>query len=89
MKQYEDYMCFAPMTDGEEIRDSFEEEKKYKVEFEFMYVDADVSDGKWHKDTLDNNGAGFTLEDAERVACELRASTIQDTKWAEVVEIKD
>ena len=49
---------------------------------------ADVSDGKWHKDFLDNNGAGFTFEDAEYVACELRASTIAYVKWAEVVEME-
>lgn len=61
--------------------------KRYRVEFEFMCTDLEVSDGKWHKDCLDNNGAGYAFEDAERIACELRASTIQDTKWAEVVEI--
>lgn len=63
--------------------------KKYKVVFEFMYADADVSDGKWHKDYLDNNGAGFTFEEAEDVASEIRASTIADVKWAEVVEMEE
>ncbi len=62
--------------------------KKYKVNYEFMYADADISDGKWHEDYLDNNGAGFTFEEAEDVACKLRASTIADVKWAEVVEME-
>lgn len=61
---------------------------KYKVVFEFMCADADVSDGKWHKDYLDNNGDGFTFEEAEDVASEIRTSTIQYTKWAEVVEME-
>ena len=60
--------------------------KRYQVRFEFRYADADISDGKYHVDYLDNNGEGFTFEEAERVACELRASNIQDTRWAEVIE---
>lgn len=62
---------------------------RYRVDFEFRCIDLEISDGKWHKDFLDNNGAGFTFEEAEEVACELRASTIQDTRWAEVVEMKE
>lgn len=61
--------------------------KKYQVRYEFRYADVDVSDGKYHVDYLDNNGAGFTFEEAEHVASELRASTIADVKWAEVVEM--
>lgn len=61
---------------------------KYRIEFEFMNTDVETTDGKWHKDFLDNNGAGFTFEDAEYVACELRASTISYVKWAEVVEME-
>lgn len=62
--------------------------KKYKVQFEFRCADLEVSDGKWHKDYLDNNGVGYTFEEAEDVACKLRASIIQDTKWAEVIEME-
>ena len=63
--------------------------ERYRVDYEFRYCDLDVSDGKFHKDFLDNNGVGFSFEDAERVACELRASTVADVKWAEIVKIKE
>lgn len=62
--------------------------KKYRVEFEFMYAEPDISDGKCHMDYLDNKGEGFTFEEAERIACEVRASNILDVKWAEVVEME-
>ena len=62
--------------------------KKYQVRYEFRYADVDVSDGKYHVDYLDNNGTGFTFEEAEHVASELRASTIADVRWAEVVEME-
>lgn len=62
--------------------------KKYKVEFEFMYADADVSDGKYHFDTVDNNGEGFIFSDAEYIANNVRTSNILDVKWAKVVEME-
>ena len=62
--------------------------KRYKVEYEFKYADADISDGKYHIDYLDNNGCGFTFDEAEHIASELRASVIQDTKWVEIQEMK-
>lgn len=60
---------------------------KYRVEFEFMVADVEVSDGKWHKDYLDNNGAGFTLDEAEVVACDLRASSVCYNRNVDVVEM--
>lgn len=62
--------------------------KKYRVEFEFMYAEPDISDGKRHMDYLDNKGEGFNFEEAERIACEVRASNVLDVKWAEVVEME-
>lgn len=62
--------------------------KKYKVNYEFKIADVDICDGKWHKDCLDNNGAGYTFEEAENAACNLRANAIINTKWAEVVEME-
>ena len=61
---------------------------RYRVDFEFMIADADISDGKWHRDFLDANGEGFTFEEAERIAGELRASSLHYTKWAEVVKME-
>lgn len=43
---------------------------KYKVVFEFKWFGAD-SDGLWHCDSVDNNGKGFTKEEAERIAQEI------------------
>lgn len=62
---------------------------RYRVEFEFMIKDAEISDGEWHRDFLDANGEGFTFEEAERIAGDLRASALHHTKWAEVVKIKE
>lgn len=53
-----------------------------------MYADADVSDGKYHFDTVDNNGEGFIFSDAEYIANNVRTSNILDVKWAEVVEME-
>lgn len=61
---------------------------RYKVTFEFMVADAEVSDGKWHSDFLDNNGEGMTFEDAERTACELRAQSVTYTRNVDVVEME-
>ena len=63
--------------------------EKYRVEFEFMITDPDVTDGKWHKDYLDNNGEGYTFEDAESVACSLRTDTVCCKRWVEVVEMRE
>lgn len=54
-----------------------------------MYIEPDITDGKWHQDFLDNNGDGFTFAEAEEVAGHLRASTICRVHWAEVVEMKE
>lgn len=61
---------------------------KYRVEFEFKVVDYEVSDGKWHKDFLDNNGKGFTFEDAEKLAGDLRYNEFVHHRNVDVVEIE-
>lgn len=61
--------------------------KKYRVEFEFKVADVDASDRRWHKDYLDNNGAGFTFEQAELVACDLRAGNVCYHRNVNVVEM--
>lgn len=43
--------------------------KKYKVTFEFRN-----SLGEWETDYLNNNGYGFTLNDAEHIAYQLRCN---------------
>lgn len=43
--------------------------KMYKVTFDFRN-----SLGEWKTDYLNNNGDGFTLEDAEHIAYQLRQS---------------
>lgn len=60
---------------------------KHKVVFDFKVADYEVSDGKWHRDFLDNNGAGFTFSDAERVAGELRSNTFAYCRNIEIVKI--
>ena len=60
---------------------------RYKVEFEFKVEDAEVSDGKWHKDFLDNEGAGFTYADASRVASEIRMSDFVTAKNVDVIRM--
>lgn len=62
--------------------------KRYRVEFEFMYIEPEVSDGKYHKDYVDNNGEGFIKSEAEYIARHIKQSTILDVKWAEVVEME-
>ncbi len=42
---------------------------KYKVTFEVL-----APNGWWHDDDLTNNGKGFTYEDAEDIARQLRTS---------------
>lgn len=44
----------------------------YKVNFEFMHEGRDT-DFKYHKDFLNNNGAGFTYEEASQLAGELKS----------------
>lgn len=45
---------------------------KYKITFDFIVNDID-SDGKWRSDYLDNNDKGFTRDEAEHIAQELKA----------------
>lgn len=61
---------------------------KFRVEFEFKNNDLEVSDGKFHKDYLDNNGAGFSYEDACDVARELHLTSVTDNRNIKIVEIE-
>lgn len=61
--------------------------KKYRVEFEFMCIDAGITDSKWHKDFLDNNGNGFKLSEAAIVACFLKANSVCYHRNIKIVEM--
>lgn len=61
--------------------------KRYKVEFEAMWLGSD-SDGKFHKDFLDNNGSGFDFEEASDVAMELHYDTAARIKNIKIVEME-
>ena len=61
---------------------------RYQVNFEFTILDSEISDGKWHKDYVNNNGAGFTFEEAEDVACQLRVSNLMPHRNVEVIEME-
>lgn len=56
----------------------------YKVEFESMWRGTD-SDGKYHKDFLDNNGKGFKYDDAKMLARELKLSDCAYNRNIEIV----
>lgn len=60
---------------------------KYKVEFEFMNMDAEITDGLWHKDYLDNDGDGFDFEDASDIAMEMHYNTAYRHKNIKIVEM--
>ena len=45
---------------------------RYKITFEYIVNDLD-SDGKWYKDCLDNDGEGFTYDQASDEAFRLRS----------------
>jgi hypothetical protein len=60
---------------------------KYKVVFEFKIMDTSISDGQYHEDYLDNNGEGFTFEEAENVAIHLRMDDVAYYRYVEVVEM--
>lgn len=62
--------------------------KRYKVEFEFMYKGLEVSDGKSHKDIIDNNGEGFIKSDAEYIAKHVKDSKILDVKDVQIKEME-
>lgn len=61
---------------------------RYQVNFEFTILDPEISDGKWHKDYLNNNGEGFTFEEAEDIACQLRSSDLMPHRNVEVIEME-
>ena len=60
---------------------------RYAVIFEFTILDPEISDGKWHKDYLNNDEKGFTFEEAESVAGDLRISSVSYNRNVEVVEL--
>lgn len=62
--------------------------KKYRIEFEFMYKGLEVSDGKSHKDIIDNNGEGFIKSDAEYIAKHVKDSKILDVKDVKIKEME-
>lgn len=59
---------------------------KYKVVYEFRIIDY-PTDGQWHETFLDNNGEGYDFDEAEYVACQLRASSVADHRNVEVQEV--
>lgn len=60
---------------------------KYRVEYEFMNTDMETTDGMYHETYLDNNGEGFTLQDAEDVAFELIQSDVGYCRNIHIVEM--
>lgn len=52
---------------------------KYRVWFNFCNL-GDDSDFAWHRDFLDNNGNGFTAEEARNVAKDLQESRVAKIK---------
>ena len=52
---------------------------KYRVWFNFCNLGND-SDFAWHRDFLDNNGKGFTAEEARNVAKDLQESRVAKVK---------
>ncbi len=59
----------------------------YRVDFEFMITDPEETDGKWHKDFVDNNGKGFNYGEALHVAYELMQSSIARVRSAKPVKM--
>jgi len=60
---------------------------KYKIEYDFMNTDMLTTDGKFHHTYLDNNGQGFTIEEAEELAYELIRSNAGYNRNIEIVEM--
>lgn len=58
---------------------------RFKVRYCFINLDPETTDGEYHIDFLDNNGEGFTYEEAVRTAREI--SLRDGVKWASIREI--
>ena len=58
--------------------------EKYRVVFEFMLDDIEISDEAYHKDFLDNNGKGFDFSEAESIACDLRMNEFCDIRNVDI-----
>lgn len=56
---------------------------KYKVTFEFLN-----SEGNWVKDSLSDNGKGYSLSDAKQVADQIRISSFMDVRNIKVGRCK-
>ena len=63
----------------------WKETDRFKVRYCFINLDTETTDGEYHIDFLDNNGEGFTYEDAVHIAREL--SLREGVKWASIREI--
>lgn len=59
----------------------------YKVRYCFTNLDAEITDGEWHIDTLDNNGEEFNYEEAVHTVRELGFR--EGVKWANMIKIVD
>lgn len=55
---------------------------KYKVTFEFLN-----SEGNWVKDSLSDNGKGYSISDAKQVANQIRINSIMDVRNLKVEEV--
>lgn len=58
---------------------------RFKVRYCFINLDTETTDGEYHIDFLDNNGEGFTYEEAVETAREL--SLRDGVKWASIREM--
>ena len=60
---------------------------KYRVEFDSRYNDPEVTDGQFHRDYLDNNGFGFTYDEAVQVKHDLALSSVATNKNFNIVKV--
>lgn len=68
------------MTNG-----NWKDTDRFKVRYCFINLDAETTDGEYHIDFLDNNGEGFTYEEAVETAREI--SLRDGVKWASIREM--
>lgn len=58
---------------------------RFKIRYCFINLDPETTDGEYHIDFLDNNGEGFTYEEAVKTAREI--SLREGVRWAQMREI--
>lgn len=68
------------MTNG-----NWKDTDRFKVIYCFINLDTETTDGEYHIDFLDNNGEGFTYEEAVQTAREI--SLRDGVKWASIREM--